>query len=269
MPTAKQTVLPRSQLPVSRIGLGLAHLQLMTAPERQRLIERALELGITHFDTARFYGDGLSERTLAQTLGARRKQVTIATKFGLLPTPLIGSLDGRAAWAARKARSLLHKLHIHAYPQRSYTRQTMERALAQSLRALGSDYVDIYHVHEPLADTRLSDELLEALQRGKRSGAVRLIGVSGADIDAVVARYGSALDVLQSAEHAWSEARFVPDITHSLFTPALQRSAAALSAGAVSELLVRALERRREGAVIVQTRDPDRLTQLVEAAGTR
>jgi D-threo-aldose 1-dehydrogenase len=244
-------------------------LHLLSQADRRRLIQRSFELGITHFDTARFYGDGLSERTLGETLGPRRKNVTIATKFGLLPTPLIGSLDGRAAWAARKARSLLHRLHIHAYPRRSYTRRTLERSLMASLRALQTDYLDIYHVHEPLSETRLADDLFEALARAKRSGAVRLIGVSGADIAGVVARYGHVLDVIQSAEDSWSEAHWVPDITHSVFTLSVQRSRGPLSSAAIGNLLLRALERRPEGAVIVQTRDPDRLTQLVELASSR
>jgi aryl-alcohol dehydrogenase-like predicted oxidoreductase len=268
MPMAERTVLPRSQLDVSRIGLGLAHVHLLERDVRRQLIERALDLGITHFDTSRFYGDGLSEQTLGAALGPRRKSLTIATKFGLLPTPLFGSL-GRLAWPFRKARSLANKLGLVAYPRRSYALATMRRALQDSLRALRTDYIDIYHVHEPLADTVLADDLLDELQRAKRSGAIRLIGVSGAEIDPIVQRYGSALDVIQSAEASWSAQRWVPDITHSLFSDAARRSNTPLPRDAVRTLLQGALGRRSAGAVIVQTREPGRLAELVEMASAR
>jgi aryl-alcohol dehydrogenase-like predicted oxidoreductase len=265
---AARTVLPRSRLELSRIGLGLAHTHLLEAGARRRLIERALDLGITHFDTSRFYSDGLSETTLGRTLGARRTSMTITTKFGLLPTPLIGSF-GPAAMPFRKGRSLLNKLGLVTYPMRSYSAATMRRALRDSLRALKTDYIDIYHVHDPLADTSLCDDLFEELRRAKTAGSIRLVGVSGADIDAVVDRYGRALDVVQSAESSWSEARYVPDITHSLFSEAVHRSSGALGSDLIRQLLERALNRRPEGAVIVQTRSPDRLAQIVEFAAEK
>jgi len=262
---APRTVLPRARVEISRIGLGLAYVHLLEYASRLALIERALDLGITHFDTARFYSDGLSERTLGSTLGPRRKSVTIATKFGLLPTPVIGHL-GSLAWPFRKGRSLLNKLRIVPYPRRSYAAATMQRALQQSLRALRTDYIDIYHVHEPLADSRLSDELIDALVRAKAAGSVRMIGVSGADIDGIVERYGHVFDVIQCAESTWSSARFVPDITHSLFSDAARRTTSGLSQDAIRRLLQVALKRRPEGSVIVQTRDPGRLEELVTFA---
>lgn len=266
MATARRTVLPRSKLEVSRIGLGLAHLHLMPAARRVALIERALELGITHLDTARLYSDGLSERTVGAVLGARRPHVTITTKFGMLPTPVVARL-GRAAWPVRKARSLLHKLKVVPYPRRAYDVATMQKALVRSLRALRTDYIDIYHVHDPEAGTALGDDLIEALLRAKQAGKVRFIGVAGGTIDAVVARHGKALDVIQSAESSWSDATYVPDITHSLFSEAARGRS--LHASEVQQLLQRALARRPEGAVILQTRDPERLGQLVELAGAR
>jgi aryl-alcohol dehydrogenase-like predicted oxidoreductase len=65
------TVLPRARVEISRIGLGLglAHVHLLDSRTRVALIEAALDLGITHFDTARFCSDGLSERTLGDVLG--------------------------------------------------------------------------------------------------------------------------------------------------------------------------------------------------------
>lgn len=261
---AARTVLPHCGLEMSRLGLGLAHLHLLPAATRRDLIDRAIDLGITHLDTARFYGDGLSEATLGAVLGARRAKVTIASKFGLLPTPLIGAA-GAAAPSLRKVRSLLRKLRLVNYPRRSYSAQTFRESLEQSLRLLRTDVIDIYHLHEPPAGLQLEEELLAAFEQAKKAGRVRFIGISGAAIDGVVDRHPGVFDVLQSAEGQWDPARHVPDLTHSLLSGAVRRHGA-LAADEVRDRLRRALMRRPDGAVVLQTRRPDRLEQLVVMA---
>src|SRR5258708_30207239 len=84
-----QTTLPRSGVTISRVGMGLAHTHMLTSANRQHLIRRALELGISHFDTARLYADGMSKRGLGEGIAGIRNKVTITTKFGMLPTPFI------------------------------------------------------------------------------------------------------------------------------------------------------------------------------------
>ena len=233
--------------------------------ERYRLLQQALDLGITHFDTARFYSDGLSEKVLGQFLQGKREAVTIATKFGLLPTPLIGSL-GFAAMPFRKGRSLLNKLGLIRYPQRSYSRATLHKHLEASLRALKTDYIDIYSLHEPSLDSNIEADVFGDLEQLKKKGSIRFIGVSGADIDQIVARFGSSLDIIQSAEGSWSEDRFIPDITHSLFSGAGQGKDAPMKENSIRQRLERALARRRNGCVVVQTRHPAHLEQVVAYA---
>lgn len=259
---AGRTTLPRSTLEVSRVGLGLANMHLLASADRKRLIHRALDLGITHFDTARFYSDGLSEVALGNALQGIRDRVTITTKFGLLPTPLIGSL-GTVAPPFRKARSLLNKLGLVTYPKRSYTRDTLQKSLQASLRALKTDYIDIYCLHEPLLDSSVPDDLLEELELSKKKGYIRFIGVSGARIESVVADLWDSLEVIQSAEASWSEDRFVPDITHSLFSASLAERRAHIEKESVRQLLELALARRRKGSVIVQTRHVAHLEEIV------
>jgi aryl-alcohol dehydrogenase-like predicted oxidoreductase len=257
------TTLPNAGLTISRIGLGYAHTHLMDAATRAALVRRALDLGITHFDTARLYSDGLSEKTLGEVLARHRASVTITSKFGLMPTPFIGSA-GRAAMPLRKGRSLLNKIGVVPYPRRSYSAATMRKSLHASLRALATDYIDIYQVHEPTPDTHLSDELIAELQRAKAAGTVRAIGVSGADVAATVDRYRDVIDVIQTAEGSWGGVSWVPDITHSLFSGDAVN--APLSGDTARRLLTAALDRRPQGTVIVQTSSPDRLSQIVEFA---
>ena len=258
---AERTRLPRTGLEISRIGLGLAHMHTLPAEDRAKLIHRALDLGITHFDTSRFYSDGLSESVLGDVLGKNRSSITIATKFGLLPTPLIASA-GIAATPLRKVRSLLNKLHLVPYPRRSYTPETMRKSLHASLRALKTDCIDLYFIHEPIPGHGPNDDVFTELEREKQKGSIKYIGVSGAFIDPVVERFGKLLDVVQSAESTWSESKFVPDITHSLFSDAVRAQGGRLSDDAIRGLLHQALARRSNGAVIVQTRRPAHLEEM-------
>lgn len=257
--------LSKNGLTVSRISLGLAHVHLMTAAQRSGLINTALDLGITHFDTSRFYSDGLSEQVLGTVLGKRRQHVTITTKFGLLPTPIIGRM-GPAAPVGRKLRSALVRLKLVQYPRQLYTPALLHTSLATSLKALGTDYVDVLAIHEPAGAASLTDELIEALIAVRASGMARCIGVAGDMIESVVDRWGDVLDVFQTAEGTWENTRFLPDFTYSLFSSGRGRGEAPLSQSEIDQRLTKALARRPNGAVIIQTRNPERLRRYVEIA---
>ena len=75
----------KSGLQVSLVGLGCNNFGGRTSPDQSRkVIEKALDLGITLFDTADIYGEyGGSETILGEVLGARRKNIVLATKFGM------------------------------------------------------------------------------------------------------------------------------------------------------------------------------------------
>lgn len=239
----------------------------MTPMARTALIDRALDLGITHFDTARFYGDGLSERVLGDALGPRRARVTITTKFGLLPTPGIAAM-GPLAPFGRKARGALNRLGLVDYPRRSYSPATLRRAFAASLRALRTDHVDVLAIHEPDGVAGIDDDTIEALLAIRRSGAARFIGVAGNDVTGVLARWGDVLDIVQTAENGGLTGDRSPDFTYSLFSSGMTRGAPPLTWAEVDRRLRAALARRPQGAVLVQTRNQDRLHDLVQIAGS-
>jgi aryl-alcohol dehydrogenase-like predicted oxidoreductase len=120
------------------------------APEARRIIDRAIERGVWFFDTANAYGNGESERILGQALRGRRSEVGLATKVGL--ARIQGRPEGLSA-----AR--------------------VERALEESLERLGTDYVDLFYLHQPDPDTPL-EETLEAVGGLLRAGKARHWGVS-------------------------------------------------------------------------------------------
>lgn len=121
-------------------------------------IRRALDLGITFFDTADVYGGGHSELVLGEALAAHRDEVVIATKFGY-------TFDAEA------------KVVTGADASPGYVR----RACEASLRRLGTDRIDLYQLHQaelPLAEAEL---VMEALEELVSSGLIRCYGWSTDD----------------------------------------------------------------------------------------
>lgn len=268
-PVLTRVRLERSGLEVSRLGLGLSRLHyLFSDRQRTELIHGALDLGVTHFDTARLYGDGLSERALGEALRGRRATATIATKFGLLPNPAIEAL-GPLATPFRAAQALARRLRLLSGPRRNWEPAMLERSVAASLRALRTDFIDILFLHDPLhTEIAGRDDLIAALQRLRESGKTRAIGVAGAYSQAksIVQAFPGVFDVVQAPEASWT-AELVPDFTYGALAGGPQRfGAGAPALGEVEAGLVRALRRRPAGAVLVGTAKLAHLNDLVQAA---
>ncbi len=139
----------QSGLRVSAAGLGCNNFGYRTdAATSRAIIRRALELGVTLFDTAPVYGDqwGASERILGDALGANRQDVVIATKFGM--TASYG---------------------------RDTSRSAVIRGVEESLQRLGTDYIDLLLLHWPDNSTPML-ETLRALEDVIRAGKARYIG---------------------------------------------------------------------------------------------
>jgi aryl-alcohol dehydrogenase-like predicted oxidoreductase len=144
-----------SGLMVSTIGLGTnAFGARIDAEQTQRVVDAALEAGITFFDTSDTYGVGASEELLGRSLGKRREDVVVATKFGMD----MGGANG-PDWGARASR------------------RYVRRAVEASLRRLGTDHVDLYQLHQPDLVTPIG-ETLEALTELVTEGKVRYVGCS-------------------------------------------------------------------------------------------
>lgn len=234
---------------------------------RYRLIEEARDLGITHFDTAPLYGDGLAESALGSSLRPFRSEVTIATKFGLLPSRWIGSL-GVLGLPFHACRALLRWPGLISWPKRSFSADEFQKSLLASLKALKTDYIDIFFLHEPtLQDMEGNQELLDGMIRAKQAGKIRAIGIAGTGCGPIVSRFHEIMDVIQTAESDWDGATFVPDLTYGAITAGRAASgdtgSGANSAGAS---LRRALSRRPDGAVVVGTTNVAHLRQLAEFA---
>ncbi len=149
----KTRKLGKSDLLVSEVGLGCNNFgMLLDLRESGKVIDCAYDQGVTLFDTADIYGNrGGSETILGRVLGARRKSIVLATKFGK-PMDDAGEMKGAA---------------------RDYIMSEVE----SSLRRLQTDWIDLYQIHEPDPLTPI-DETLRALDDLVRQGKVRYIGCS-------------------------------------------------------------------------------------------
>jgi aryl-alcohol dehydrogenase-like predicted oxidoreductase len=142
----------RSGLQVSVAGLGCNNFGMRIDKEQTAaVVHRAIELGVTLFDTADIYGGTRSEEFLGAALGERRKNVVVATKF-------VGPVGEGAL-------------------NRGASRRHVFDAVEGSLRRLGTDWIDLYQIHFPDVTTPI-EETLRALDDIVRQGKVRYIGCS-------------------------------------------------------------------------------------------
>ena len=147
--------LGQSDLEVSAIGLGCMSLTpFYGAPDRAEAVatlRRAVELGVTFFDSARFYGDGRNEEILGETLRDVRGQVVLATKCGVYP-----KREGGAGYSGDP----------------EYVSQCCDA----SLHRLKTDVIDLWYLHRVDPDTPVEDTV-GAMGRCVEAGKVRAIGI--------------------------------------------------------------------------------------------
>jgi aryl-alcohol dehydrogenase-like predicted oxidoreductase len=145
--------LGRSGLQVSAVGLGCNNFGWYVDLEASRkVVHKALDSGVTLFDTADIYGgNGASETIMGQIFGDRRKDIILATKFGM-PMDSAGAMKGAS-------------------------RRYIISAVEDSLRRLQTDWIDLYQLHQPDPLTPI-DETLRALDDLIHQGKVRYIGCS-------------------------------------------------------------------------------------------
>jgi aryl-alcohol dehydrogenase-like predicted oxidoreductase len=170
---------------VSAIGLGCMGMaafygQASDEGQATAVIHRALDLGVTLFDTAEMYGPHTNEIQLGKALADRRDRAFVATKFG------IGYNADRTALA------------VDGSPA------NVRRAIEGSLKRLGMDHVDLYYLHRVDADTPI-EETVGAMGELVTEGKVRYLGLSEASPETL--RRGHAehpITALQTEYSLWS-----------------------------------------------------------------
>lgn len=172
----------------SALGFGTPGL-LGIGGDRERfdILESAFALGLRHFDTAPYYGYGEAERVLGRFIRSRRDRVTVTTKFGIQPMQIAG-LSSVARLAKRMTRHLkplrrVLSLQAGKLVQRdAFSVADARKSLESSLRALGTDYIDIYLLHEAGPAETAAPALLAFLEEQVRKGSIRCFG-TGSEFD--------------------------------------------------------------------------------------
>ena len=137
--------------------------------ESIRAIHAALDAGINFIDTAPVYGFGHSEEVIGRAIKGRRDKVVISTKCGLWWDDDEGSY--RFTWEGKDVK-------------RNLSARTLKIELENSLKRLGTDYIDVYYTHNPACppfDTPI-EETIEVLNDFKKQGYIKAIGASNAQI---------------------------------------------------------------------------------------
>jgi aryl-alcohol dehydrogenase-like predicted oxidoreductase len=158
--TFGDTGLTCSEIGFGTWALGSTWWGKITRGEGVNLIERALDLGITFFDTGDVYGTGANEEIVGKALaGAPRDRIQISTKFGYV-------IEGG------------RQEHSQGERPQDWSPAHARAALEASLARLGTDYVDLYQLHNPRMDAVDRDDLFEELERLRDEGKLRHYGVA-------------------------------------------------------------------------------------------
>ncbi|MCC6175356.1 MAG: aldo/keto reductase [Chloroflexi bacterium] len=154
--------LPDTDVTLSEVGFGVWTVAAgwwgdYTDDQAVDLLRRALDLGITFYDTADTYGEGRGETILAKAFGGRRQDIAIGTRFGY---------DFYNDTERRGQRERAH----------NWTPEFVRFALEQSLKRLETDYIDLWMLHNPRLDAFQHDDLFALLDKLKDEGKIRAYG---------------------------------------------------------------------------------------------
>jgi aryl-alcohol dehydrogenase-like predicted oxidoreductase len=168
------------RLPIAPLGLGCMNLSHAygtppAPPQAAQLLRRAIELGVTHFDTAALYGFGSNETLLGATLAPYRGQIQLASKCGMT------GVDGRRVIDGRP--------------------ETLKRTCLESLARLRTDFIDLYYLHRWDKSVPIEDSV-GALAGLVAQGHVRAIGLC--EISAATLRRAHAIHPIAAVQSEYS-----------------------------------------------------------------
>ncbi|MBI5657691.1 MAG: aldo/keto reductase, partial [Geobacter sp.] len=156
----REIILPGTDITTTVMGYGCGGLMRSTSRHlRSALLNEAYDNGIRHFDVARMYGLGAAEAELGKFIKGKRDGLVVASKFGIEVAAQHWALVAMQGVARQvialspTLRRLARRKAGALYQPRKYDVETAKKSLHDSLKALGTDYLDIFFLHEPsLAD---------------------------------------------------------------------------------------------------------------------
>jgi aryl-alcohol dehydrogenase-like predicted oxidoreductase len=197
----------------TRLGFGCSSLMgANTRKESLALLESAFDAGIRHFDVAPMYGYGAAEGLLGEFLAVHPGAVTVTTKYGILPPPnqsllglgrklagpIVKRLPGIKQRLARAAGSVSGPI-----ARASFTPAQASESLDRSLRALRTEHIDVWLLHEAEWTDLEDDRLLKFLESSVAAGKIGTFGV-GSDQHKIPALLAGAPRYCRVLQYEWS-----------------------------------------------------------------
>ena len=202
--------LPGSGRVTTRLGFGGSGLMGgISERESLKLLETAFDAGIRHFDIAPAYGHGQAERCLGKFLQGKRDQVTVATKYGILPPAQAGLMEMARSVvrpAVAKLPAVRKRVAQAAAGMRSKAKFSAEEAgksLERSLQQLGVERIDLWLLHEAIAEDLDDSDLLPFLRHAQQRGLIGAYGV-GAERERAHDVWERHRDYCQVLQFEWS-----------------------------------------------------------------
>jgi aryl-alcohol dehydrogenase-like predicted oxidoreductase len=289
---------------IATLGFGLSSLAGSgNFAHQERLIRTAIEEGITHFDTAPYYGSGDAERLLGKILASVPEPVTIATKYGIEPVgggrmasllrrglrPVFRQFGGLKRVAARVVHQLQKPKHTVAETASS---GDLTRSLERSTDLIGRP-IDLFLLHDASYDYAAREDIRGELDAVRERGLIRAAGTTGtvADVRSAVSDFPATYRIAQLenslalpapvGELAATTERVItyraissglgklrqlllqPDFLERWQTTVFDRPADEAVLARV--LLEYAIYQNKGGTVLFSTRKPERIRQLARA----
>lgn len=184
-------LLPADALP---LGIGCARLGSvggLSQTEAQNLLRTALDEGVRFFDTAGIYGQGDSERFLADALAGRDDCVVVskAGKYVAWQRQLLVPIKAVLRVSVRRSSSVRQRVSsARAKPMPTrWDASFLNRSLEGSLRRLHRERIDIFLLHSPTAEVVRSGDAISVLERARSAGKIGVVGVSVDDVHTATA----------------------------------------------------------------------------------
>jgi aryl-alcohol dehydrogenase-like predicted oxidoreductase len=181
----KYNQLGTSEIRVSALGFGCSAIMgRVGRAQSLRALQVAYAGGVTLFDTARSYGYGDSEAVLGEFLKGRRDKVVVSTKFGIRPVEQgfwkrsLRPVVRQALRILPSARSIVRRGVNRQFVDQQFSASAMRESVEESLRRLGTDFVDILFMHCPDSAVLEQGELLHEMERLIALGKIRMAGLS-------------------------------------------------------------------------------------------
>src|SRR4051812_30584500 len=177
LPTRKLGPFEVSAVSLGCMNLNHAYSRFPSESEAIRLLNRALDLGITMLDTAALYGDGENEKLVGKAVMHRRAEFTLASKC------VLGLFDGKRGLDGRP--------------------EAITATLEGALQRLGTDHIDLYYLHRLDRKVPIEDSI-GALVRAKEAGKIGAIGIS--EMSAATLRRAHAVHPIAAIQNEYSPA---------------------------------------------------------------